>query len=39
VQQYRRCGIDQFLFTIPHLVESEYLDVVGREIIPRIKSD
>jgi alkanesulfonate monooxygenase SsuD/methylene tetrahydromethanopterin reductase-like flavin-dependent oxidoreductase (luciferase family) len=39
IREYQGCGIDQFLFTIPHLVESEYLDVVGREIIPRIKSD
>lgn len=36
IGEYQRCGIDQFLVTIPHVVESEYLDIVGREIIPRI---
>jgi probable F420-dependent oxidoreductase len=38
IRDYQRCGVDQFLFTIPHVVQSEYLDVVGREIIPLIKS-
>lgn len=37
IREYQRCGVDQFLFTIPHLVESEYLDVVGRQILPLIK--
>lgn len=39
IRAYQDCGIDQFLFTIPHVVQSEYLDVVGRDIIPAIKSD
>lgn len=34
IREYRRCGVDQFLFTIPHVARSEYLDIVGREIIP-----
>lgn len=38
IHEYQACGIDHFLFTIPHVVESEYLDVIGRDIIPRIKS-
>jgi probable F420-dependent oxidoreductase len=38
IREYQRCGIDQFLFTIPHVVQSEHLDVVGRAIIPLVKS-
>ncbi len=38
IREYSRCGIDQFLFTIPHVVQSDYLDTVGREIIPLIKT-
>lgn len=38
IREYQGCGIDQFLFTIPHVVQSQHLDVVGREIIPTIKS-
>jgi alkanesulfonate monooxygenase SsuD/methylene tetrahydromethanopterin reductase-like flavin-dependent oxidoreductase (luciferase family) len=34
IREYQRCGVDQFLFTIPHVARSEYLDIVGREIIP-----
>lgn len=37
IHEYQRCGIDQFLVTVPHVVQSEYLDIVGREIIPQIK--
>jgi len=37
IGQYRDRGVDHFLFTIPHVVASEYLHVVGREIIPLIK--
>jgi probable F420-dependent oxidoreductase len=37
IHEYQRCGIDHFLFTIPHLVQSEFLDVVGREIVPLMK--
>lgn len=33
--EYRRCGIDRFLVTIPHVVESQYLDIVGSDIMPR----
>jgi len=36
IMEYQRCGIDQFLVTIPHVVKSEHLDIVGSEIIPRI---
>ncbi|KQH75649.1 oxidoreductase [Mycobacterium gordonae] len=35
IGEYRSCGIDQFLVTIPHVVESQYLDIVGSDIIPR----
>jgi alkanesulfonate monooxygenase SsuD/methylene tetrahydromethanopterin reductase-like flavin-dependent oxidoreductase (luciferase family) len=38
IHEYQACGIDHFLFTIPHVAESECLDVIGRDIIPRIKS-
>ncbi|MHA7652998.1 LLM class flavin-dependent oxidoreductase [Mycobacterium sp. ML4] len=34
IRGYQSCGVDQFLFTIPHVVQSEYLDIVGSEIIP-----
>jgi alkanesulfonate monooxygenase SsuD/methylene tetrahydromethanopterin reductase-like flavin-dependent oxidoreductase (luciferase family) len=39
IHEYQACGIDHFLFTIPHVVQSEYLDVIGHDIIPRIKSE
>jgi probable F420-dependent oxidoreductase len=39
IREYQACGIDHFLFTIPHVVQSEYLDVIGHDIIPRIKSE
>lgn len=38
IRDYQRHGVDQFLFTIPHVVRSEYLDTVGRDIIPLAKS-
>ena len=38
IREYQECGIDHFLFTIPHVVDSEYLDVIGSDIIPLIKS-
>jgi alkanesulfonate monooxygenase SsuD/methylene tetrahydromethanopterin reductase-like flavin-dependent oxidoreductase (luciferase family) len=37
IREYQACGIDQFLFTIPHVVQSEYLHAIGRDIIPVIK--
>jgi F420-dependent oxidoreductase-like protein len=37
IREYQDCGIDHFLFTIPHVVESEYLHVIGRDIIPSLK--
>ncbi|OBK97279.1 LLM class F420-dependent oxidoreductase [Mycobacterium asiaticum] len=37
IREYQRAGVAQFLFTIPHVVQSEYLDIVGQEIIPLIK--
>ncbi|OSC39022.1 TIGR03619 family F420-dependent LLM class oxidoreductase [Mycobacterium decipiens] len=37
IHEYQRCGVEYFLFTIPHVVQSEYLDVVGHEIIPLLK--
>lgn len=38
IREYQRCGVDQFLFTIPHVVQSDYLEIVGRDIIPQLKS-
>lgn len=38
IRDYQRHGVDQFLFTIPHVARSEYLDNVGRDIIPLAKS-
>jgi F420-dependent oxidoreductase-like protein len=37
INEYQDRGIDHFLFTIPHVVDSEYLHVVGRDIVPAIK--
>lgn len=37
IREYQDCGIDHFLCTIPHVVGSEYLDVIGRHILPLIK--
>jgi len=37
IREYQAQGIDHFLFTIPHIVQSEYLDMVGHDIIPVIK--
>jgi probable F420-dependent oxidoreductase len=39
IGEYQDCGIDHFLFTIPHVVQSDYLHIVGRDIVPRIKSE
>ncbi|MCH9735631.1 MAG: TIGR03560 family F420-dependent LLM class oxidoreductase [Actinomycetia bacterium] len=37
INEYREQGIGHFLFTIPHLVDSELLDVVGQEVLPMVK--
>jgi F420-dependent oxidoreductase-like protein len=37
IREYQDCGVDQFLFTVPHVVRSDYLGVIGRDIIPSIK--
>lgn len=37
IREYQACGIDHFLFTIPHVTKSEHLDVIGRDIVPLIK--
>ncbi|OBJ65739.1 TIGR03619 family F420-dependent LLM class oxidoreductase [Mycobacterium asiaticum] len=37
IREYQRAGVAQFLFTIPHVARSEYLDIVGQKIIPLIK--
>jgi probable F420-dependent oxidoreductase len=39
IREYQDRGVDHFLFTIPHVVQSEYLHVIGRDIIPQIKSE
>jgi len=38
INEYREIGIDHFLFTIPHVAHSDYLHVIGHEILPTIKS-
>lgn len=37
INEYRRSGIDHFLFAIPHVASSEYLAAVGESIIPQVK--
>ncbi|WP_421844067.1 TIGR03619 family F420-dependent LLM class oxidoreductase [Mycobacterium sp.] len=37
IRDYQNHGVDHFLFTIPHVAESDYLHVVGRDIIAQIK--
>lgn len=37
IREYQDCGIDHFLFTIPQVVDSDYLHVIGRDILPAIK--
>ena len=37
IREYQDRGIDHFLFTIPEVVDSDYLDVIGRDILPAIK--
>ncbi|ORB84193.1 LLM class F420-dependent oxidoreductase [Mycobacterium kansasii] len=38
IREYQDCGVTHFLFTIPRVVESDYLHVIGRDIIPLLKS-
>jgi alkanesulfonate monooxygenase SsuD/methylene tetrahydromethanopterin reductase-like flavin-dependent oxidoreductase (luciferase family) len=33
INKYRESGIDTFLFTIPHVVSSDYLEITGQEIL------
>jgi probable F420-dependent oxidoreductase len=33
INEYRESGIDTFLFTIPHVVSSDYLEITGQEIL------
>ncbi|MGO9506748.1 MAG: TIGR03560 family F420-dependent LLM class oxidoreductase [Mycobacterium sp.] len=37
IREYQDGGIDHFLFTIPQVVDSDYLHVIGRDILPAIK--
>lgn len=37
IREYQDCGIDHFLFTIPHVAESEYLHTIGSDVIPSLK--
>ncbi|MFD5424184.1 LLM class flavin-dependent oxidoreductase [Streptomyces sp. NPDC127084] len=37
IRTYQDAGIDHFLFTIPDIADSTYLDVVGEQILPHIK--
>ncbi|WP_158895456.1 TIGR03619 family F420-dependent LLM class oxidoreductase [Amycolatopsis anabasis] len=34
IREYQAAGIDHFLFTIPDVADSDYLDVVGEQILP-----
>jgi probable F420-dependent oxidoreductase len=38
IDEYRQCGVNHFLFTIPHLTSSEYLAAVGETIVPHFKT-
>jgi alkanesulfonate monooxygenase SsuD/methylene tetrahydromethanopterin reductase-like flavin-dependent oxidoreductase (luciferase family) len=37
IREYQDAGIDHFLFTIPDVADSAYLDVVGEQILPHLK--
>lgn len=37
INEYRESGVSHFLFAIPHLANSDYLDVIGHEVLPMIK--
>ena len=39
IREYQDCGVTHFLFTIPRVVESDHLHVIGRDIIPPLKSE
>jgi len=36
IHEYRSAGIDHFLFTIPDVADSDFLDVVGEQILPHL---
>ncbi len=37
INEYRELGVGHFLFTIPHLVDSDFFDVVGQEVLPMLE--
>jgi len=37
IREYQDRGVDHFLFTIPHVVKSDHLHTIGRDIIPVLK--
>ena len=37
IREYQDAGIDHFLFTIPDVADSAYLDVAGEQILPHLK--
>lgn len=37
IAEYLESGIDHFLFTIPHVATSDYIDSVGQNILPTFK--
>ena len=37
IREYQDAGIDHFLFTIPDVADSAYLDVIGEQILPHLK--
>lgn len=38
IHEYRRSGIDHFLFAIPHVARSDHLARVGEAIVPQVKT-
>lgn len=39
IREYQDRGVGHFLFTIPHVVKSDYLHIIGSDIIPRVKTE
>lgn len=34
-----RTAVSAIFFTIPHVVKSDYLHIIGSDIIPRVKTE
>lgn len=37
IREYQDCGVDTFLFTVPHVVKSDHLHAIGHDILPAVK--